>query len=138
MSELWSAQQHEWLGALGHTVYVPGAAEAPVVAAPARQEAPRQPPRTEVAPVAVPQRGRAPQAEPASAAPVVTAPRRVASRLPDKLHFALIRASGCDPNTPEAATIIARWPPSAELRGNPAAKRALWPQLRALRRRQPG
>jgi DNA polymerase III psi subunit len=55
--------------------------------------------------------------------------------LPDKLHFALIRASGCNPNAEEAAAIIAQWPPSHELRGNPAAKRALWPRLRALRRK---
>ncbi len=62
-------------------------------------------------------------------------PRRAASRLPDKLHFALIRASGCNPNAEDAAAIIAQWPPSHELHGNPAAKRALWPQLRALRRK---
>ena len=34
------------------------------------------------------------------------------------------------------AAIIAGWPPSSELRGNAAAKRALWPQLRALRRQR--
>ena len=62
--------------------------------------------------------------------------RRPASRLPDKLHFALIRASGCNPNAPDAAALIAQWPPSSMLRGNAAAKRALWPQLRALRKRQ--
>ena len=62
--------------------------------------------------------------------------RRATSRLPDKLHFALIRASGCNPNAPDAAALIAQWPVSATLRGNAAAKRALWPQLRALRKRQ--
>lgn len=62
--------------------------------------------------------------------------RRATSRLPDKLHFALIRASGCNPNAPDAAALIAQWPASSTLRGNAAAKRALWPQLRALRKRQ--
>lgn len=64
-------------------------------------------------------------------------PRRPAGRLPDRLHFALIRASGCNPNAEGAAEIFAQWPSSAELRGNPAAKRALWPMLRKLRRPGP-
>jgi DNA polymerase III psi subunit len=59
---------------------------------------------------------------------------RPATRMPDRLHFALIRASGCNPNAPGAAQLIAQWPTAAQLRGNPAAKRALWPQLRALRK----
>lgn len=126
MSELWSSQQHEWLAALGHTLYVQGAAEAPAaVAVEAAQ--PAQP--------AAPARRRPEPETIAAPARVVPAPMRAASRLPDKLHFALIRASGCNPNAEEAAAIIARWPPSSELRGNPAAKRALWPQLRALRRK---
>jgi DNA polymerase III psi subunit len=57
--------------------------------------------------------------------------------VPDRLHFALIRASGCNPNAEGAAEIFAQWPSSAELRGNPAAKRALWPTLRKLRRPNP-
>nr|WP_246191633.1 alanine acetyltransferase [Pseudoxanthomonas gei] len=137
---MWSSQQHEWLTALGHTVYVPGSAEAPAVAArPAPEEATRAPSRTQAAPPPpTAPRKLAPQADAGAPAGTASAPRRAASRLPDKLHFALIRASGCDPNTPEAAAAIALWPASSELRGNPAAKRALWPQLRALRRRQPG
>lgn len=138
VSELWSSQQHEWLSALGHTLYVPGAAEAPVVAAtPVLEESARPPPRTQaVAPPAATWAGvvRVAPAEPSAAARPAPATRRTASRLPDKLHFALIRASGCDPTTEEAAKIMAGWPASSELRGNPAAKRALWPQLRALRR----
>ena len=130
MSLLWSAQQHEWLKALGHRVYVQGAvvleeSRAEVVAAPVRQSPVAAPPvRRRVEPAA---------AEPVREVPAAT-PSRPASRLPDKLHFALIRASGCNPNAPEAAAIMAQWPASAELRGNPAAKRALWPRLRALRR----
>lgn len=124
MSELWSSQQHEWLAALGHTLYVQGAAEAPVAVEAAK---PAQP---------AAQARRKPEPETIPSVRVAAAPVRAGSRLPDKLHFALIRASGCNPNAEEAAAIIARWPPSSELRGNPAAKRALWPQLRALRRKQ--
>ena len=133
MSELWSSQQHEWLAALGHTLYVQGAAEAPVAVAVVAESA--KPPRETAQPVAPARRRPEPETM-AAPARVVAAPARAASRLPDKLHFALIRASGCNPNAEEAAAIIARWPPSSELRGNPAAKRALWPQLRALRRKQ--
>jgi hypothetical protein len=59
--------------------------------------------------------------------------RRPAARLPDRLQIALLRASGCNPNLPETQALMDSWP-LAELRGNPPAKRALWPQLRALRR----
>ena len=129
VSELWSSQQHEWLAALGHTLYVQGAAEAPVAVEAAQ-------PQRETAQPVVPARRR-PEAETtATPARAVPAPGRAASRLPDKLHFALIRASGCNPNAEDAAAIIAGWPPSSELRGNPAAKRALWPRLRALRRQR--
>lgn len=132
MSELWSSQQHEWLTALGHTLYVQGAAEAPAArAVPVIERAPAV--REQPIARAVPAPRRPEPGPPARAA---EAPRRVASRLPDKLHFALIRASGCNPNAEDAAAIIAQWPPSSELRGNPAAKRALWPQLRALRRQR--
>lgn len=131
MSQLWSSQQHQWLTALGHTLYVQGAAEALAAVAVEAAE-----PRRETAQPVVPARRR-PEPETEPPVRVVSGPGRAASRLPDKLHFALIRASGCNPNTEEAAAIIARWPPSSELRGNPAAKRALWPQLRALRRQRP-
>lgn len=131
MSELWSSQQHEWLAALGHTLYVQGTAEAPATVAVETAK-----PQRETAQPAAPARRRLEPETMAPPAPVVPPPARAASRLPDKLHFALIRASGCNPNAEDAAAIIARWPPSSELRGNPAAKRALWPQLRALRRKQ--
>ena len=129
MTLLWSAQQHEWLKALGHRVYVQGAVvlandKVEVAVAPVRQSPVAAPPMR--------RRVESAAAEPMREVPVV--PGRPVSRLPDKLHFALIRASGCNPNAPEAAAIMAQWPASAELRGNPAAKRALWPRLRALRR----
>ena len=137
MSELWSSQQHEWLAALGHTVYVPGSAEPAMVAGGEPVAA-----ATDPVPVAVHEKPavrtaprRPPAAEAIAAAPAAAPPpHRAASRLPDKLHFALVRASGCNPQDPEAAAIIARWPASSELRGRPDAKRALWPQLRAMRR----
>ena len=137
MTELWSAQQHEWLTALGHTLYVPGSAEAPVMAAaPAAAVQAADPPVMRMPTSAVASAPSRRRPEPDAPAPGRdTEPaRRAASRVPDKLHFALIRASGCNPGAAGAAEIMARWPSSSELRGNPAAKRALWPQLRALRR----
>ncbi len=68
-----------------------------------------------------------PRARPAS--------RRGGVRLPDRLQIALLRASGCNPNDPQTRALMDSWPLD-ELRANPAAKRALWPQLRELRRKQ--
>jgi len=133
---LWSAEQQGWLSALGHTVYLPAdwpteaGAPAPVVEA-AQERIERDVP-------APTPRARPPAREAAERpAPARTAPRAPGARLPDRLHFALIRASGCNPNAPGAAELFAQWPSSAELRGNPAAKRALWPTLRRLRRGAP-
>jgi hypothetical protein len=133
-SPLWSSEQHAWLEALGHTVWMHGALPEP---APRPIPPPPQtrPVREAAAPV---RRAPAAPAAPASvdAAPATRAvvPRRPGARMPDRLHFALIRASGCNPNAPGAAELIASWPAASELRGNPAAKRALWPRLRALRK----
>ena len=55
-------------------------------------------------------------------------------RLPDRLQIALLRASGCNPNDPATQALMDSWPLD-QLRQDPAAKRALWPQLRALRKR---
>ena len=127
MSGLWSPQQHAWLKALGYTVYRQGAMA--VETAEARLD-PREPVATVVAPAR-----RRPEPAPETARSAVPPPRRANNqRLPDRLHFALIRASGCNPNAEDAAPIIAQWPASSELHGNPAAKRALWPHLRKLRR----
>ena len=140
---LWSAEQQGWLRALGHVVYLP--ADWPTEAgSPAVAEAPAArnpiidaPPSTDRAPAAVPSRARPPARDaieaPAPERPAATR-RTGGAKLPDRLHFALIRASGCNPNAPGAAELFAQWPPSSELRGNPAAKRALWPILRRLRR----
>jgi len=138
---LWSAEQQGWLGALGHTVYLPAdwptEAGAPTPVADAstarveriERESPSPAPRSRP-----PVREAEDRPTPARSAP---APRAAGARLPDRLHFALIRASGCNPNAPGAAELFAQWPSSAELRGNPAAKRALWPTLRRLRRSAP-
>ncbi|MBA0100165.1 hypothetical protein WH218_14030 [Stenotrophomonas indicatrix] len=159
---LWSPAQQAWLQAMGYTVYHDGqlaaemdaalqlsvaeaAASAPVpveatrTAPPSMQHAPSQrgaapeprleraPPRTAV-PVA------APDTVPAAARPLPTGnARQPLVRLPDRLQIALLRASGCNPNDPATQTLMDSWP-LEQLRRDPAAKRALWPQLRALRK----
>lgn len=138
---LWSTEQQEWLSALGHTLYVQGplpVAELETALAPAQTQAspvPAAPARR--APPALAARPVANTSIESTSTERTPAPPRRATGLPDRLHFALIRASGCNPNAEGAAEIIARWPSSAELRGNPAAKRALWPTLRKLRRPNP-
>lgn len=141
----WTAEQQRWLAALGHGVWVQGALPEVEAAMPVETPAPAlAPARREFQPKPSPRDLPSPQAghvvsrpSPAArietdSAPVVP-PRRTPSRLPDRLHIALIRAAGINPNAPEMAEVIAQLPASAELRGNPAAKRALWPRLRALR-----
>ncbi|WP_295577469.1 hypothetical protein [Stenotrophomonas maltophilia] len=157
---LWSPAQQAWLQAMGYTVYHDGqlaaeldaalqlsvaeaAAAAPVEperasAAPARERsagaapAPRQQhppaPRRET-PVSAPDTAPAPAgAQPSGSA------RQPVVRLPDRLQIALLRASGCNPNDPSTQALMDSWPLD-QLRRDPAAKRALWPQLRALRKR---
>lgn len=139
VSPLWTAEQQGWLTALGHAVYVRGTlpetavevAPTPVVTA---ERAPASPQRTR--PASSPASSPAPAPAPAREAAPTT--RRPAARLPDRLHIALIRAAAINPNAPGMAELIAQWPASSELRGNPAAKRALWPRLRALRKGAPG
>ena len=53
----------------------------------------------------------------------------------DALLRALLRAAAHDVEADDAGALARTWPPTAQLRGNPAAKRALWPRLRALRAR---
>ncbi|APP83512.1 alanine acetyltransferase [Xanthomonas hortorum] len=150
---MWSDLQVSYLQALGHTVYLdrdtvdalpalPALAdvvERAPVAAPMRVERAVQAPS--VAHAAAPVARRTAPAAPAEAprapntAPSAAPPRRSRVGLPDRLQIALLRASGCNPGDPNTQALMATWP-LAELRGNPAAKRALWPQLRALRRRQ--
>lgn len=157
---LWTPAQQSWLQAMGYTVFVDGNVD---VAGPdtgielgmaeADAAAPRQPPVRDRAPEPAPPTGAAP-AEPlpprrtaparmdesaTAAAPRERASgtRRPAVRMPDRLQIALLRASGCNPAEAETQALMAAWKLD-ELRGNAAAKRALWPQLRALRKRGRG
>lgn len=156
---LWSAAQQSWLQAMGYTVFVDGSVaaeglqEPPVElsAAPAetfapvtpRAAPPAQRPDPDPAEAAPPPRRAAPRSVdvPAAAeAPAAGVPRerggnarRSPVRMPDRLQIALLRASGCNPAAPETQVLMAGWNLD-EIRGNAAAKRALWPQLRALRR----
>lgn len=150
---LWSNEQHAWLGAMGLTVYAEAATVTWPAAAPARPApvfdnlappAPRrhapEMPGSVVDPAAA-QRGPTSVPAPAAVAAPPAAPRpprraggRIAG-LPDKLMLALLRASGQNPSDPATQALMASWPLDA-LRADPAAKRALWPQLRALRRQR--
>lgn len=148
---LWSAQQQALLQAMGYTVYLEGsaldappameAATPPVALEIARARTPT-PPRPPAAPARREQAARAPEApvttpdRPVPPASAATLPRRGGGlRMPDRLQIALLRASGCNPNDPQTRALMDSWPLD-ELRADPAAKRALWPQLRSLRRKQ--
>ena len=52
----------------------------------------------------------------------------------DPLVDALLRAAARTRDAEDAARLARSWPPVHALRKDPRAKRALWPQLRALRR----
>ena len=52
----------------------------------------------------------------------------------DPLLHAVLRAAGRDPADAGARVVLGALPPVATLRGDAAAKRRLWPRLRALRR----
>ncbi len=106
----WTAQQREWLRALGHDVFVPVAS----AAAGARVEEARATPAA-AAPATPATRGRAPAA--------------------GALLRALARAAAREETDEELRRVL---PDLATLHGNPAARRALWPQLRALRKRRRG
>ena len=136
----WSPRQHYWLQALGHIVprlagvdEAPAAVEAEEVDAPARVAPAMDRDSAPAAP-----RRRAPVA-PAEAD--LTAPpaavrhggMRRPEGLPDRLQLAVLRASGLAPSDPRIQALLEQWP-SARLRGDAAAKRALWLLLRALRR----
>ena len=151
---LWSSEQHAWLGAMGLTVYAHAStiswpAPPAVRTAPDFENVPANAPVRRAPPVAAPAPALPPRTRPqvpaldaatntASAAPAARPSRRTAGRiagLPDRLMLALLRASGQNPNDPATQALMASWPLD-ELRANPAAKRALWPQLRALRRQR--
>ncbi|WP_064745914.1 alanine acetyltransferase [Lysobacter firmicutimachus] len=112
MSGLWSAQQREWLQAMGHSVLS--------LAGDAAEAVPPMEPRASAA-SAVGGAVAVPAAKAASAgAPALDSP----------LLRNLLRAAR---RSPGDAAVLALFD-AAALRGDPRAKRALWPQLRALRR----
>ncbi len=157
---LWSPAQQAWLQAMGYTVYHDGQLAAELDAAlqlsvaeaeasvalpePVRAPVPSREQHAGVAPAARPERPAPPRREtPVSAQDTVPAAerpmpsgnaRQPVVRLPDRLQIALLRASGCNPNDPATQRLMDSWPLD-QLRHDPAAKRALWPQLRALRKR---
>lgn len=105
----WSAEQRDWLQALGHDVLMLAAA-------------------TDVEPQLQPQPQRE-AVEPASRPAATTRPAAAASALLRALARAAARGE-------QDAELLQALPELATLRGNPAARRALWPRLRALRKRK--
>lgn len=127
MSALWSPQQREWLQAMGHQVWALGGAQSIESGAQAVanvQDAPADA-RREAA--ALLKGEGAPRARPAAPVAMPREPARA-----DRLLLAVLRAAARDSGDADVAALIAD---PASLRGNAAAKRALWPHLRALRRR---
>ena len=116
----WSAQQREWLAALGHDVLsLADASPVPAPGAPVASPPPRQPDRA------------ADRLE--RTAPAPTTARTAPARAPTET--ALLRAlAQAARRAPDDGEFLRALPPLASLRGNPAARRALWPRLRALRR----
>ncbi len=110
MNAPWSPQQREWLQALGHEVLMLAGAQAPAELAP--PPAPADLPATEAR---VASASRGPTAAAAAESPLLRAMLRAAGR----------RDVGD----------LAWLPDPVTLRGDAAAKRALWPRLRTLRRK---
>lgn len=111
---LWTAQQQAWLRALGH--------EVPVLVGDAANEA------SEPA-----ERDRGGDAASTRIAQPGTATVALAVPAESSLLHALARAAARPASDPE---LLAALPALDSLRGSPAARKALWPRLRALRRRK--
>ena len=120
MSGLWTAQQREWLQAMGHQVF--SFASGQVADTPLIENEAAEPVRA-----AAPSVNRDPAPARPPRAPATTPGN-------DRLMQALLRAAGAHV---DAAVVTALVPDTAQLRGNAATKRALWPRLRALRRGRP-
>lgn len=161
MSGLWSAEQQAWLAALGHRVLVltgdetvaplvepdvSGARaearpQAPVREAPARpgSSVPAAPPaaRPPSYAEAGAERRPAPPRVPLDVGGPASPPSRTPSPRPpdDALERALLRVTGQRTRS-QARAVLERLGVDVEaLRGNPAAKRALWRRLRPLQPR---
>ncbi|MFP7722500.1 hypothetical protein [Lysobacter sp. A3-1-A15] len=159
MSLPWTAQQCEWLRAMGHAVFVQGhavhelgAAEreaaqpgsdrvgqrdgrpppAPLPAArPPRAEAATPAPRgpTHQAPEPAPARAPAPEQSSARVAAATTPSAGLRT-----LHRALLRAAGQRTARAAEGMLAELGVDTAALRGDAGAKRALWQRLRTRRR----
>lgn len=117
MTAPWSQQQREWLQALGHEVLMLSQGSMAPADAPSEPQAD--------AAIAAGTAGPARRDIPTQSTATSDAP----------LLRALARAAGRQPQDHELQQVL---PDLATLRGNPAARRALWPQLRALRKRGRG
>lgn len=161
MSGLWSVEQQAWLKALGHRVLVLAGDEAaaPLAEAgvPAHMDepmgssaargAPTRPGNDATSPPAnaahraraedMPQRRPAPPRAPLEADDsVAPSPRRASPRAPDDaLERAVLRVTGQRTRSEARAVLERLGVDLAALRGNPAAKRALWRQLRPFQPR---
>jgi hypothetical protein len=118
----WSAEQTQWLQAMGHQVWTLANAGASVMPDAAATEASAMQEAAALLRQAAPGR-----AEPARPAPTA----RATSPAPDRLLQAVLRAANRGASDPAVSALV---PDPATLRGNAAAKRALWPSLRRLRR----
>jgi hypothetical protein len=108
----WSREQLEWLEALGHDVLMLAPVGSDVRAERDRPSSAEMPANSRA--------GAGAAAKPASSAsPLMRALARAAGRSEDDAEF------------------LKTVPDISVLRGNPAARRALWPRLRALRKRKP-
>ncbi len=116
---LWTPEQQQWLQAMGHSVWQMATADAVADASTDDRDARRE--AAELLREERPQR-RTPEPMARAAAP-------------DRLTAAVLRAARREPGDVDVAALLAD---VAALRGNAAAKRALWPRLRALRRTERG
>ncbi len=120
MSAVWSDEQRRCLAALGYTLYRSAAASE------SNADFARE---VSVAIAANSGNG------------MVPAPKKQIATTIDPLLHALMRAVGCDhaqAKDADAWKHAQQIPSLAQLRNNPAAKRALWPRLRALRKERAG
>lgn len=138
----WTAEQCEWLRAMGHAVFVRGMAPPPAadsravepvvpLVKPAAHAVPAGPTPSRQAPV---ERERstpplAPAVDEPPAAPVSAPSAGLRT-----LHRALLRAAGQRTARAAEAVLAELGVDTAAVRGDAAAKRALWVRLRARRR----
>jgi len=133
VSSPWPVQQQAWLRALGHTVWLYGSA---LTALPLPKSSAQTRPTSHQLPSIADTKPPVAKAKPIQPAEDVAQASTLVTSVPDPLFLALLRASGSRPNQPHIHHLIASSGSLDELRTSPAAKRALWPQLRALRRQQ--